>query len=495
MLKLSNNKIIIIFKSPMGEENFRGFWDEAYNLLKEEYKANGHENEFNLWFNMSYVEDSISDNSIPQITVSVPSDFMWNSMITKGYISAIQSKIEELLGMTVTINYVVKKKETTLSVPINSSNQEDKTDKSISSDTIKHEESVPKKQTHPQLNSDLRFENFVIGDNSDFAYSVSLAAAKNPGHGYSPLLLYGGTGLGKTHLMQSIGNYIFENPPEGKENLKIIYLTTENFINEFTHSIREKSTDKFKKKYRNVDVLLLDDIHFLLGKDSTQEELFYTFEALYNKKAQIVFTCDRPLSELKGIEERLMSRFKLGTPIDLQPPSYETRKAILLKKMELKGKKIPDDVIDYIARNVHSNVRELESCLNTMINYSELLQKPLTIDVAKKKLSDSLNQIYDSNVTIDDIQKVVASHYNISLSDIKSEKRNKKFVFPRQIAVYISRKLTEYSFPEIGNEFGGRDHTTIMHSYEKIEDLLKTDSSLNSTIELLIRESKEYKRI
>ena len=224
----------------MGEENFRGFWDEAYNLLKEEYKANGHENEFNLWFNMSYVEDSISDNSIPQITVSVPSDFMWNSMITKGYISAIQSKIEELLGMTVTINYVVKKKETTLSVPLNSSNQEDKTDKSISSDTIKHEESVPKKQTHPQLNSDLRFENFVIGDNSDFAYSVSLAAAKNPGHGYSPLLLYGGTGLGKTHLMQSIGNYIFENPPEGKENLKIIYLTTENFINEFTHSIREK---------------------------------------------------------------------------------------------------------------------------------------------------------------------------------------------------------------------------------------------------------------
>lgn len=226
--------------------------------------------------------------------------------------------------------------------------------------------------------------------------------------------------------MQSIGNYIYNNPPEGKENIKICYISAENFLNEFTFSLRDGTSEKFKNKYRKLDVLLLDDIHFLEDKIQTQEELFYTFEELYRTHAQIVFTCDRPISELNGIEDRLKSRFSMGTTIDLQPPSYEIRKAILLKKLEIKKKSVPEDVIDFIAKNIQSNVRELGACLDKMIGYAELLQKNLTIDIAKKLLSDNISKVSDDSISIDTIQKVVSNHYNISLSDIKGVKRNKK---------------------------------------------------------------------
>ena len=208
----------------------------------------------------------------------------------------------------------------------------------------------------------------------------------------------------------------------------------------------------------------------------------------------MVFTCDRPITELKAIEDRLSTRFSRGMCIDLMPPNYETRRAILQKKLSLLGKSIPSEVVDYIAKNVQTNVRDLESCLNKMIGYAELLQKPLTIEIAQKELRDTFSQPASGSISIETIQKVVADHYNISLSDIKSKKRNKKFVIPRQIAIYISRQLTEYSFPELGNEFGGRDHTTAMHSYEKVEEQLKTDSSLDTTIQMLIRAIKDYKK-
>lgn len=483
----------------MREQNYLAFWNEALNQIHEEYKSKGMESEFKLWFNMEYVEDTIE-----QITVSVPSDFMWISMVNKGYIRAVESKIAELCGQSVFISYIVKKRESasisqsvpkTDTIKTNSPLQENISVSSVSIIQSVPENSVPEVKIHPQLSEDYTFERFVKGENSEFAYSVSLAAAKNPGKMYNPLLIYGGVGLGKTHLMQSIGNFIYTNPPEGKEHLKICYISAENFLNEFTFSIREGTSEKFKNRYRKLDVLLLDDIHFLQDKIQTQEELFYTFEELYRIHAQIVFTCDRPLSQLNGIEDRLKSRFSMGTTADLQIPSYETRRAILLKKLDEKQKNVPDDVIDFIARNVQSNVRELKACLEKMIAYAELLQKSLTIDIAKKLLSDSIQSYSDGSLSIDSIQKVVSSHYNISISDIKGIKRNKKISYPRHIAIYLSRILTQNSFNDIASEFGGKDHSTIMHSYNLIDSQLKTDENLNSTIELLIREIKELKRI
>jgi len=402
--------------------------------------------------------------------------------------SNVKNKLNELTGQNIDINYIVRKSSSLNDKNENFNEAKENAEKNNISPA---EIPLKTKKKHPQLREDYTFDTFVPGDNSAFAYNASLAVAKNPGKAYNPILIYGGVGLGKTHLMQSIGNYIYN---EKGENVKICYVSAENFTNEFTSAIKNNTVSSFKAKYRKLDVLLLDDIHFLQNKDATQEELFYTFEELYNNKKQMVFTCDRPITELKNIEDRLKTRFSRGMSIDLQPPNYETRKAILQKKLDIFGKSIPADVVDYIAKNVQTNVRDLESCLNKMIGYSELINKNLTIEIAQQQLRDTFSQPSNGSITIETIQKVVADHYNISMNDIKSKKRDKKFVVPRQIAIYISRHLIEYSFPELGNEFGGRDHTTAMHSYEKVEEQLKTDSSLNSTIQLLIREIKDYKK-
>jgi chromosomal replication initiator protein len=473
----------------MSEQNYKAIWQEALTQIEAEYKENGQETEFNLWYNMEYVED---ENET--ITVSVPSDFMWSQMTERGNVKRVEEKILEISGQSIKIKYILKKTTSELKKSLDAALSH-KPAETISKkdDSSKKEETIKK---HELLNEDYTFDTFVSGDNNAFAYNVSLAISKNPGITYNPLLLYGGVGLGKTHLMQAIGNYIWK---EKKGDVKICYISTENFMNEYTFAIRDtnpknKTIEKFKSKYRNLDVLLLDDIQFLEKKEGLQQELFYTFESLFNNKKQMVFTCDRPITDIKGIEDRLRNRFTRGLSVDMKAPNYETRKAILQKKMSILNKHIPEDIIDYIAKNVQTNVRDLESCLTKMIGYSDLINKELTIDIAKDLLRDTFSQATTGAITIETIQKVVADHYNISLSDIKSKKRSKQFIVPRQIAIYLARELTEYSFPDLGNEFGGRDHTTAMHSYEKIEELIKTDSSLNSTIESLIREIKDYKK-
>ncbi len=476
----------------MNEQNYQAFWNEAMNLLREEYRQNGNEDQFTLWFKMEYIKDTLTE-----ITVSVPSDFMWEEMVRRGSVKAVQDKIEELTGQNVKINYIKKNSFIKPSpIPREIKKPEEETwENEMSSPEpkveVKKESPTPFKK-HPQLDENFTFETFVLGENSDFPYKASQAAAENPGEKFNPLLIYGGVGLGKTHLMQSIGNYIY-NKKGG--NVKICYTTAENFTNEFTNSLSDKVIGKFKDKYRKLDVLLIDDIHFLIGKDATQEELFHTFEALHQKKAQMVFTCDRPINELKGIEKRLSSRFSSGLSVDLQPPNFETRKAILMKEIQLMNKSsdIPSEVIDYIAKNVQTNVRELKSCLTTMLQYADLMGKPLTIEIAQKELRNTITNASDSSITIDVIQKVVASHYNLSVGDLKGRKRTKQMVVPRQIAIYIARELCDYSYPDLGNEFGGKDHTTILHSYEKIVNQLKTDSVLDTTIQMLIRKIKEYK--
>lgn len=478
----------------MSEQNYQAFWNEVLNIIHEEYRQKGQEDEFKLWFNMEYVKDTLSE-----ITVSVPSEFMWKSMVQRGYVEAVQTKIFEMTGQNVNINHIPKNSFVLPSSPTNTEDkkteiQEKKIPEGqpkISNQQIKKQSApdIHKKQT--KLDDKFTFDSFVLGENSELAYKASQAAADNPGKAYNPLLIYGDSGLGKTHLMQAIGNYIYE---KNNGDMKIRYLTAENFTNEFTSSIRDNSTEKFKSKYRNLDVLLLDDIHFLQGKTQTQEELFYTFEALDAKKSQMVFTCDRPISELKDITDRLRTRFAKGMTVNLNPPNYETRYAIIQKKLEIMEKSIPNDVIDYIAKNVQNNVRELESCLVKMLGYADLLGKPVNMEIAQKQLSDTITQPSMGAVTIDTIQKVVAEHYNISIGDLKSRHRSKKVLIPRQIAIYIARELCDYSYPELGNEFGGKDHTTILHSYEKIVDQLKTDTVLDSTIQMLIRNIKNYKK-
>ncbi|MGI5058715.1 chromosomal replication initiator protein DnaA [Treponema pectinovorum] len=469
----------------MSNQNYKEFFEEAINQIHKELNSAGREDEFLLWFNMEYLSDSLS-----LIKVSVSSEFMWVQMVKKGFVAKIEQKINELTGQSIKLEHIVKEKK--LEYTENSAKTQEKQiehKKTIPTQNKKDSESNQKK--HPQLRDDFIFETFVPGENSVYAYNASMAAAKNPGNAYNPILIYGGVGLGKTHLMQGIGNYIYQN---NDSKMKISYLSAESFTNEFTSSLKNQTIDLFKKKYRSLDVLLLDDIQFLEGKDGTQEELFHTFNSIYDRNGQIVFTSDRPIKEIKGFTERLSSRFSRGLNVDLQPPNYENRLAIIQKKLEIQKKQIPQDVIEYIAKNCQTNVRDIESCITKLIGYAELVGKPITVEIAQSQLRDTINNPYSGSITIEIIQKVVADHYNVSISDLKSKKKDRKYVTPRQISVYICCDLTEYSTTEIGNEFGGRDHTTIMHARDKIADLLKTDSSMNSTINLLIREVKDYKK-
>lgn len=474
----------------MSSQNYKDFFEEAIKQIREEMNANNQSDEFTLWFNMDYVEDTLS-----QITVSVSSEFMWIQMNSKKYVQRLEDKINELTGQQISITHIVKNKQI-ISVPKKEPLPEPEPETKLTEPEIVHpveKKSGPTENSHkkhPQLNENFTFETFVPGENSIYAYNASISAAKNPGKAYNPILIYGGVGLGKTHLMQALGNFIYSN----NEKSKIAYTSAENFTNEFTASLKNQTIDNFKKKYRSLDVLLLDDIQFLEGKEGTQEELFHTFNSIYDKNGQIVFTSDRPIKELKGFTERISSRFSRGLNVDLQPPNYENRLAIIQKKLELLHKSIPQDVIEYIAKNCQTNVRDIESCITKSIGFAELVGKPLTVEIAQNQLRDTINDPYSGTITIENIQKVVAEHYNVSVADLKSKKKDRKFVIPRQISIFICCSLTEYSTTEIGNEFGGRDHTTIMHARDKVESLLKTDSSMNSTVNLLIRATKDFRK-
>lgn len=459
--------------------NYNIFWQEALSQIREDYKTNGKEQEFLLWFTFDFLE---SRDKV--ILVAVPSAFFRDQLMSRGYINLLEHKLFELSGTQIKIEFTIKSKVES-SHTVNSSAAASP----VQTPPLQAEFSSPVQKNHSQLRADYNFKTFVIGDNNSFAYNAACAVAKNPGKAYNPVLIYGGVGLGKTHLMQAIGNLSYN-----ENNSNIIYLTAENFTNEFIQSINTNTTNKFKNKYRNADILLIDDIHFLQNKTETQEELFHTFNALYDSYKQMVFTCDRPVSELKNLSDRLRSRFERGLNVDLQPPKYETRRAILEKKLEILDKHIDSAVIDLIAENVVSNVRDLEASLTKLIAYTELVGKNVTLEIAQQQLKDTFSAPKQGNISIDAIQKIVADHYNLSFTDLKGKKRTKNVMLPRQIAMYIARELTEYSTTELGAEFGGRDHTTVMHSCQKIDDLLKSDPVLSSTLNALVNRIKEYKK-
>lgn len=457
------------------------FWKEAMDQIQSELE----EQEFAMWFNLEY-SSSVED----EITITVPSSF-YRDQVKQRYQSYIEEKLHELTGKQIKllIEIRAKKAEDGAQKPMNQNASKSEFKQNPKKPLGAGESHIPQKEKnpHPQLRKDYTFDSYVIGDNNSFAANAAIAIAKNPGTAYNPFLIYGGVGLGKTHLMQSIGNYIYTD-----SNSKVIYITAENFTNEFIQSIRDKTTQAFKNKYRYIDVLLIDDIHFLQKKIETQEELFHTFNALYDGNKQMVFTCDRPVSELKNLSDRLRSRFERGLNVDLQPPSYETRFAILKKKTDSKNIHIPNEVIELICKNVTTNVRDLEAALTKLVAYAELVGKTITIEIAQQQLKDVFASPKQSNVTIEVIQRVTADYFALSFNDLKGKKRTKAIAYPRQLAMYIAREITEYSTTEVGMEFGGRDHTTVMHACQKIDERIRSDPTLDSTINTLIRSIKEY---
>ena len=354
---------------------------------------------------------------------------------------------------------------------------------------------APKKKAAPSaspssnsnLNPKYTFDTFVVGSNNKMAHAAALAVAESPGTMYNPLFIYGGVGLGKTHLMHSIANFVLKNNPDAK----VLYVTSETFTNELIDAIRNKnniSTTEFREKYRTNDVLLIDDIQFIIGKEGMQEEVFHTFNSLYEAKKQVIISSDRPPKDMETLEERLRSRFEWGLTVDIQSPDYETRMAILRKKEELEGYNIDNEVIKYVATNVKSNIRELEGALTKIVAFSKLNlvdNQDITVEIAQEALKDLISPNESREITPEIIVNVVCDHYGIQPSDIVSSKRNKEIAYPRQIIMYLCRNMTDVSLQEIGKRLGNRDHSTVLHGVEKIDEDLKNNETLKSNMEIL----------
>lgn len=340
----------------------------------------------------------------------------------------------------------------------------------------KEELSPSKRKKHTIINPYYTFDTFIVGDNNDFAQAASLKVAEDPGESINPLYIYGGAGLGKTHLMHAIANYIMEHD----SSKRVVYVTSETFTNEIVEALRgskngsSKSLKEFREKYReNVDVLLIDDIQFIIGKDSTQSEFFFTFSDLTDSKKQVIISSDKHPSNMTTLDERFRSRFEMGITVDIKPPTYETRMAILRSKVDKEHIHIEDSVLDYIADNISSNIRELQGAINQVISFAKLCEKEATMELAMQALSDKINPDMKKPITIDYILEIVADHFNITINDILSKKRNNAIAYPRHICMYLCRELTGTSLSEIGSKIGARDHSTVIHSLDFIEDRIK----------------------
>ncbi len=331
---------------------------------------------------------------------------------------------------------------------------------------------------HGQLNPRYTFESFVVGAQNRLAHAASLAVAEAPARSYNPLFIYGGVGLGKTHLMQAIAHYALQLRPDQQ----VVYVSAERFMNEMINSIRDDRMPEFKNRYRSIDLLLIDDIQFLAGKERTQEEFFYTFEALHGASRQIVISSDRPPKEIPTLEERLRTRFEWGLIADIQPPDFETRVAILRKKAQYENFPLPDEVLSFIASKINTNIRELEGALTRLTAYASLSGLSVDLHLAAEALRDLVSDARPRPVSVQAIQVVVAEHYGLRVDDLKAKRRTRAVAFPRQIAMYLCRELTDASLPRIGEDFGGRDHTTVMHAHEKIRSELEKDIDLQRTV-------------
>jgi len=436
--------------------DLKSLWEKTLNIIKGEMS----EVSFNTWIK-SCEPISISSNTIK---LSVPNSFT-QDILEKRYKDLVVNSIEAACSKVYNVDFIVA-----------SDIQEVEEKEEIKSDD-KSSVNVNDEMSST-LNPKYTFDSFVIGNSNRFAHAASLAVAEAPAKAYNPLFIYGGVGLGKTHLMHAIGHYVLQT----NSNAKVVYVSSEKFTNELINAIRDDRNEEFRKKYRNVDILLIDDIQFIAGKERTQEEFFHTFNELHDANKQIILSSDRPPKEIPTLEDRLRSRFEWGLIADIQAPDFETRMAILKKKADVEKLNVANEVMVYIATKIKSNIRELEGALIRIVAYSSLTNRPITVDLASEALKDIISNKQNKNVTIDVIQDVVAAYFNLRIEDLKSQRRTRNVAYPRQIAMYLSRKLTDMSLPKIGEEFGGRDHTTVIHAYEKISDNLKTDESLQHTV-------------
>ena len=414
------------------------------------------------------------------LSILVP-DEQFLGYIKKKYSFLLQVGIEEITGIACQLDFITQEE-------LNKREKEDRAaggeKKIIPSRDM---EANPASVSNANLNPRYTFDSFVVGKNNNFAHAAALAVSESPGTMYNPLFIYGGVGLGKTHLMHSIGHYILASDPEKK----VLYLTTEQFTNEMIDAIRGKnniSTTEFREKYRAIDVLLIDDIQFIMEKTGTQEEFFHTFNALYEANKQIVISSDKPPAQLAALEERLRSRFASGLTVDIQSPDYETRMAILRKKEEtLTNIHVDNEVIKYIATHIKSNIRELEGALTKVIAYARINNCDINLELAEEALKDTISPSEQKAITPELIIRVVADDYNITPEDMISQKRNKDIVIPRQIAMYLCRRLTSLPLQTIGRSLGGKDHTTILHGHDKIAEEILKDEQMASKIDILIK--------
>ncbi|MFD1734945.1 chromosomal replication initiator protein DnaA [Bacillus salitolerans] len=439
-------------------ENISDLWNKALKEIEKKLSKPS----FETWLKSTKAHALQSNTLI----ITAPNEFA-RDWLESRYSSIIGDTIYDITGAELEIKFIIPQNQL-----------EEDFDVELPKKRVSKVDDEPLELPQSMLNPKYTFDTFVIGSGNRFAHAASLAVAEAPAKAYNPLFIYGGVGLGKTHLMHAIGHYVIDHNPSAK----VVYLSSEKFTNEFINSIRDNKAVDFRNKYRNVDVLLIDDIQFLAGKEQTQEEFFHTFNTLHEESKQIVISSDRPPKEIPTLEDRLRSRFEWGLITDITPPDLETRIAILRKKAKAEGLDIPNEVMLYIANQIDSNIRELEGALIRVVAYSSLINKDINADLAAEALKDIIPSSKPKVITIQDIQRIVGQQYSIKLDDFKAKKRTKSVAFPRQVAMYLSRELTDFSLPKIGEEFGGRDHTTVIHAHEKISKLLQTDDTLQKQI-------------
>ncbi|MCI2050195.1 MAG: chromosomal replication initiator protein DnaA [Lachnospiraceae bacterium] len=435
-------------------------WNLIKEQIQEEYSLSSIS--YKTWVEPLTVKSV--EGSVVTILVHSDQNYMLK-YITERYTDFFRVTISEFMGSEYEVCFVL---ETAPSF-------EDKT----TSDTLVHSARYESSNLNPKY----RFETFVVGSNNKFAQSACLAVAESPGEAYNPLFIYGGAGLGKTHLMQAIGHYVLESD----HNKKVLYVTSETFTNDVINSIRNHTMNSLREKYRTVDVLLIDDIQFIIGKESTQEEFFHTFNELHSQGKQIVLSSDRPPKEMETLDERFRSRFEWGLITDIQPPDYETRMAILKKYSENSPRIIGNEILEYIGTNIKSNIRELEGAYNKVIAYSRLNNVEITEEMTKDVLRDIISPESQQKVTPQMIIDTVCEHYNVSKDDISGKKRSSEIVVPRQVCMYILRKYEDLSLEQVGQLLGNRDHTTVMHGFDKIEEDLPVDKDLSTNVEIILK--------
>lgn len=452
--------------------DIQSLWEKTLNIVKTELTEVG----FNTWIK-SLKPIRLTQDSLYLLA---PTEFSKNILDAR-YKDLVGNAVKLVASKKYEIKFILENDDIFKEIDIPKD-----VEKKVDNETIVEDDNKNTSSDElltSTLNPKYTFDTFVIGNSNRFAHAASLAVAEAPAKAYNPLFIYGGVGLGKTHLMHAIGHYILNNNPKAR----VVYVSSEKFTNELINSIKDDKNVEFRNKYRNVDVLLVDDIQFIAGKERTQEEFFHTFNALHEANKQIIISSDRPPKEIPTLEDRLRSRFEWGLIADIQPPDFETRIAILKKKADMENLNVPNEVMVYIANKIQSNIRELEGALIRIVAFASLSNAEISVELATDVLKDIISNKNNKQITVELIQDVVASYYNLRIDDFKSKRRTKNVAYPRQIAMYLARKLTDLSLPKIGEEFGGRDHTTVIHAYEKISEDLEKDDTLKDTIDDLIK--------